>query len=64
MHDAVRVKACWVPNNPRGAAEEGSYDPREANLKIPRNSVEGRIASLRSELLPTLSSSGTVSSAS
>jgi len=40
-HDAVRVKACCIPHNPRGAAEEGSYDPREADLKIPRKVLKG-----------------------
>jgi sulfatase modifying factor 1 len=40
-HDAVRVKACCIPHNPRGVNEQGSYDPREADLKIPRRVLKG-----------------------
>jgi len=40
-HDPVRVKACCTRHNPRGPAEEGSYDPREAGLRIPRKVLKG-----------------------
>jgi formylglycine-generating enzyme required for sulfatase activity len=40
-HGADTMKACCVPHNPRGAAEEGSYDPREPDVKIPRKVLKG-----------------------
>jgi formylglycine-generating enzyme len=40
-HPADKAKACCVPHNPRGAAEEGSYDPRDPNGKIPRKVLKG-----------------------
>jgi sulfatase modifying factor 1 len=40
-HDAIRVKTCCIPQNPRGPTEEGSYDSREPNLKIPRKVLKG-----------------------
>ena len=40
-HDTIRVKTCCVPHNPRGAAEEASYDPSDAGPKIPRKVLKG-----------------------
>ncbi len=40
-HDSDNAKACCVPRNPRGAPEEGSYDPRDAGSKIPRKVMKG-----------------------
>jgi len=39
-HPEEKTKACCIPSNPRGAAEEGSHDPREA-LRIPRKVMKG-----------------------
>ena len=40
------------------AARRRSYDPRQPNIKIPRKVHQGRLASLRAELLPPLSAGG------
>jgi formylglycine-generating enzyme len=40
-HEADAPKACCIPENPRGGREEGSYDPREPNVKIPRKVIKG-----------------------
>jgi sulfatase modifying factor 1 len=40
-HEADAAKACCIPNNPRGGREEGSYDPRQPNVKIPRRVIKG-----------------------
>ena len=32
---------CCVPENPRGGAMEGSYDPGQAQIRIPRKVVKG-----------------------
>ncbi|HEY7211766.1 MAG TPA: SUMF1/EgtB/PvdO family nonheme iron enzyme, partial [Bryobacteraceae bacterium] len=43
-HPAEKVKACCVPSNPRGGAEEQSYDPHDPNgleLRIPRKVLKG-----------------------
>jgi formylglycine-generating enzyme len=40
-HDADAPKACCVPQNPRGGAEGGSYDPRTPNISIPRRVLKG-----------------------
>jgi formylglycine-generating enzyme len=40
-HEADAPKACCIPENPRGGREEGSYDPRELNVKIPRKVIKG-----------------------
>ena len=40
-HEADAAKACCVPQNPRGAAMEGSYDPRQPNVRIPRKVLKG-----------------------
>jgi formylglycine-generating enzyme len=40
-HTADAAKACCVPANPRGGGIEGSYDPRQPNVRIPRKVVKG-----------------------
>jgi len=40
-HEADAPKACCIPENPRGGREEGSYDPRQPNVKIPRKVIKG-----------------------
>jgi len=40
-HAADPVKSCCVPNNPRGAPVESSFDPRQPRVKIPRKVVKG-----------------------
>jgi formylglycine-generating enzyme len=40
-HVADASKACCIPQNPRGAREEGSYDSRTTNVKIPRKVIKG-----------------------
>ena len=38
---AVSERACCVPLNPLGPAEEDSYDPDQAAIKIPRKVIKG-----------------------
>jgi formylglycine-generating enzyme required for sulfatase activity len=40
-HDADVAKACCIPENPRGPREDGSYDPCQPNVKIPRKVLKG-----------------------
>jgi formylglycine-generating enzyme len=40
-HEADAPKACCIPENPRGGREEGSYDPRQPNISIPRKVIKG-----------------------
>jgi formylglycine-generating enzyme len=40
-HEAAASKACCVPQNPRGAREEASYDPGQPEIKIPRKVIKG-----------------------
>jgi formylglycine-generating enzyme len=40
-HEADAAKACCVPQNPRGAAMDASYDPRQPNVRIPRKVLKG-----------------------
>jgi formylglycine-generating enzyme required for sulfatase activity len=40
-HEADAVKACCIPENPRGGREDHSYDPRLPNIKIPRKVLKG-----------------------
>jgi len=40
-HPQDPQKACCVPQNPRGGAEEASYDPAEPAIRIPRRVVKG-----------------------
>jgi formylglycine-generating enzyme required for sulfatase activity len=40
-HTADAPKACCVPQNPRGAAESESYDPRQPEIRIARKVIKG-----------------------
>jgi formylglycine-generating enzyme required for sulfatase activity len=40
-HEADAPKACCIPENPRGAREEASYDSRQPDIKIPRKVLKG-----------------------
>jgi formylglycine-generating enzyme required for sulfatase activity len=40
-HEAETPKACCIPTNPRGAPKEGSYDPRQPEIRIPRKVLKG-----------------------
>jgi formylglycine-generating enzyme required for sulfatase activity len=40
-HEADAPKACCIPENPRGGREDGSYDPRTTNVRIPRKVIKG-----------------------
>jgi|HubBroStandDraft_6_1064221.scaffolds.fasta_scaffold06919_5 sulfatase modifying factor 1 len=40
-HTADAPKACCVPENPRGAAVEASYDPNQPDIRIPRKVLKG-----------------------
>jgi formylglycine-generating enzyme required for sulfatase activity len=40
-HMADAPKACCIPENPRGAPIEGSYDPRLPIVRIPRKVLKG-----------------------
>jgi sulfatase modifying factor 1 len=40
-HAPDAAKACCVPQNPRGGGEEGSYDPCQPQIKIPRKVIKG-----------------------
>ena len=54
-HDAGAPKACCIPENPRGAREDQSYDLCQPQIKISAQSFEGRLASVRAKLLPPVS---------
>jgi hypothetical protein len=55
-HPADAPKACCIPDNPRGGREDQSYAPCEPGIRIPRRCAEGRLASLRAQLLSPLPS--------
>jgi len=40
-HPADAVKACCIPANPRGPRMEGSYDPCQPDIRIPRKVLKG-----------------------
>jgi formylglycine-generating enzyme len=40
-HPADAPKACCVPRNPRGGAEQASYDPRQPQLRIAQKVLKG-----------------------
>ena len=54
-HEADAPKACCIPENPRGGREDASYDPLPAGDQDSAQGDQGRLASLRAELLPPLS---------
>ena len=54
-HEAEKPKACCIPRNPRGGPRaETAYDPCQPNDPHSSQGSEGRLASLRAELLPAL----------
>jgi len=40
-HPDEQIKACCIPQNPRGAPEDQSYDPRQPHIRIPRRVLKG-----------------------
>ena len=54
-HEADAPKACCIPENPRGSREGQSYDPSAAEHQDSAQGLEGRLAFVRTELLPSLS---------
>jgi len=40
-HPADAPKTCCIPQNPRGGAEDQSYDPCQPKIKIPRKVIKG-----------------------
>ena len=40
-HTADTVKACCIPENPRGGPKSDSYDPTDLSARIPRKVVKG-----------------------
>jgi formylglycine-generating enzyme required for sulfatase activity len=40
-HTEEPAKACCIPKNPRGAAEDASFDPRQPQVRIPRRVIKG-----------------------
>jgi formylglycine-generating enzyme required for sulfatase activity len=40
-HRGDEPKACCIPKNPRGGSLEGSYDPRQPRILIPRKVIKG-----------------------
>ncbi len=40
-HPDEQIKACCIPQNPRGGAEAESFDPRQPHIRIPRKVIKG-----------------------
>ena len=40
-HSGDVAKACCIPQNPRGAREEESFDPSQPAIRIPRKVLKG-----------------------
>lgn len=40
-HPQPAQRSCCIPVNPRGAAAEGSYDPQQPQIRIPRRVLKG-----------------------
>ena len=40
-HPADAVKACCIPENPRGGREDQSFDPCQPEIRIPRRVLKG-----------------------
>jgi sulfatase modifying factor 1 len=40
-HPADAPKACCIPEDPRGGPEDGSYDPSQPQIRIPRKVIKG-----------------------
>ncbi|MBA8880895.1 formylglycine-generating enzyme family protein [Phyllobacterium myrsinacearum] len=41
QHEADTMKACCIPQNPRGGLESASYDPCQPEITIPRKVLKG-----------------------
>jgi formylglycine-generating enzyme len=41
QHSADAVKTCCIPENPRGGAEQESFDPCQPEIRIPRKVLKG-----------------------
>jgi formylglycine-generating enzyme required for sulfatase activity len=41
QHEADAPKACCIPENPRGGDEQGSLDPCQPTIRIPRKVLKG-----------------------
>jgi formylglycine-generating enzyme required for sulfatase activity len=41
QHPEDKAHACCVPRNPRGAPQDGSYDPHQPEIRIPRKVIKG-----------------------
>ena len=54
-HEADAPKACCIPENPRGGPEDGELRPAPAEHQDSAQGDQGRLASVRAELLPPLS---------
>jgi len=58
MFTAMRTKSsnqcCGPSNNPRIASPDSSYDPRQPSVPHSSESCQGRLASMRPQLLPAL----------
>ena len=52
-HEPDPTKTCCTPANPRGGREDRSYDSASRD-QDPAQGPQGRLASVRSELLPPL----------
>jgi len=40
-HPAEAIKACCIPSNPRGPKVEGSYEPGDREIRVPRKVLKG-----------------------
>ena len=54
-HEGDAPKACCIPQNPRGGSRGRQLRPCHAERQDPAQGHQGRLASVRAELLPTLS---------
>ena len=53
-HPADAPKACCIPVNPRGPRADASYDPHQPQIADSPQGAEGRLASVRAQLLPAV----------
>ena len=53
-HPADAVKACCIPENPRGPRLEDSFDPRKPEDPDSPQNPQGGLTPVRAELLPAL----------
>ena len=57
-HQADSAKSCCAPVDPRGASLEASYDRATPDIQIPRKTLKGGVAPVRSLVLPPLPAGG------